>query len=147
MNLSTTKISDDQDDLDAEKYLRLLRGSYWASKRTDDEDQNALKHSLCFSIFSNGKWVGGARVVTDESVYSMLCDVIIVPEYRGKGLGKKRVAHILEHPKVKDTRVILVTKDSQAFYRLFGFDKHPFECMMKPKTAQVHLAEAEGPLR
>ena len=38
---------------------------------------------------------------------------------------------ILEHPAVRRTRVILITRDAQAFYRRLGFATHPYECMLK----------------
>lgn len=38
MNEIDITFTDDLKALAIDEYLRLLRGSYWASKRTDDED-------------------------------------------------------------------------------------------------------------
>jgi GNAT superfamily N-acetyltransferase len=137
VNNETIEITDDLKALDTKKYLFQLNNSYWASKRTDYENQEAIKNSLCFSIILNGNWIGGARIITDISVYSYLCDVIIIPEQRGKGFGKKLIEYIISHPKVMNTRVTLVTKDAHIFYGQSGFVTHPYECMTRAKSSKV----------
>ncbi len=136
MNDISIKVTDDPKALDVDEYLRLLRGSYWASSRTDDEDRRGIANSRCFSVLVDGKWAGGARIISDGAVNSLLCDVIVAPEHRGKGLGRRLIDYILGHPNVRESRVFLVTKDAQKFYQTFGFKTHPFECMMRPKSAQ-----------
>ena len=84
MNNRDIKVTDDPKALDVDEYLRLLRGSYWASSRTDDEDRRGIANSSCFSVLVDGKWAGGARIISDSAVYSLLCDVIVATEYRGK---------------------------------------------------------------
>ena len=42
---------------------------------------------------------------------------------------------ILDHSAVRNTRVLLITRDAQVFYGRFGFATHRYECMVKPEGA------------
>jgi len=68
--------------------------------------------------------IGFARVVTDYAFFGYFMDVIISPEYQGKGLGKALVEHILANEVIKSLQTVaLKTKDAQALYEKYGFKK------------------------
>lgn len=47
---------------------------------------------------------------------------MVAPAWRGRGLGKALIRLLLDHPAVRGARrVLLGTRDAQAFYRGFGF--------------------------
>jgi GNAT superfamily N-acetyltransferase len=60
-------------------------------------------------------------VVTDYSTVYYLCDVFILPEYRGKGLGKKLIQHVAKDPRLKDCMGMLLTRDAHRLYSRYGF--------------------------
>lgn len=108
----------------------LLKDTYWASERTRSEIETSLKASTILAAFHNGTLVGCARAVTDRALFSWICDVVVAPAHRGKGIGKELVARLMSHPHVAPTRKILVTRDAQGLYGRFGFIPHPAECMI-----------------
>ena len=70
----------------------------------------------------SGRQIGFARIITDFVTYAYLCDVYIVEERRGRGLGTWLIRSVLEHPDLKNLkRVSLITHDAQDFYRGLGF--------------------------
>ena len=98
--------------------------SYWAAGRTRETVDRALDTgSITFGVYDPaGAMVGSARVVTDRVTFGWLCDVFVVPEHRGKGLGMALVAAAVEHPDLRDLkRFLLATADAQALYAKFGF--------------------------
>jgi GNAT superfamily N-acetyltransferase len=99
----------------------MLSKTYWASHRTKEIVEDTINKSVCFGIYINKEQVGFARVITDESVVSYICDVVIDEEYRGKGLGKWLMQCVIEHPKVKNTVQYLSTADAHGLYEKFGF--------------------------
>jgi ribosomal protein S18 acetylase RimI-like enzyme len=125
------ELTDDAARLDLERICELLRDTYWAGARSRERVARSLRHSLCFGVFHGGRQVGLARVLTDHGATSYLCDVVIDPEHRSRGLGGWLMRAILEHPAVAGTRMLLVTRDAQDFYRRFGFETHPYECMVR----------------
>lgn len=116
-------ISDDRQLLDLNTICTLLQSSYWASERSKEQISKSMKHSLCFGIYGSTGQVGFMRVVTDCTVISWVCDVIIHPHHRGAGLGKWIMQYLLAHPEVRHTKMLLGTRDAHGLYEQFGFER------------------------
>ncbi|WP_297099517.1 GNAT family N-acetyltransferase [uncultured Draconibacterium sp.] len=100
----------------------LSNESYWAKGRSLETVRRSIENSLCFGIYSENKQVGFARVITDYAVFAWLLDVFILPEYQGKGYGKKLVEAIMTHPDLQGLRRWgLGTDDAHGLYKQFGF--------------------------
>ncbi len=130
------ELTDDPAAVDLDAVCELLRDTYWAANRPRHLNEESVKHSLCFSVYYQGCQVGLARVLTDQGASSYLCDVVIHPRHRAQGIGKWLMACILEHPQVRQTRMLLVTRDAQKFYGKLGFMTHPYECMVKVEPSK-----------
>ena len=103
--------------------VRLLRLTRWAKDRPEAIIRRSVDHSLNFGVFVGEKQVGYARVVTDYTLFAYLCDVIIDPEYRGRGLAKLLIREITAHPDLQSLRrFFLHTLNAQPLYRQFGFE-------------------------
>jgi GNAT superfamily N-acetyltransferase len=116
-------LSTDKARLDLEAiYLFLNQTAYWAKGRSLEMVKKSIENSLCFGIYDvDGHQVGFARVVTDFAAFAWVCDVFILEEYRGKGLGKWLVQSLVEHPELKSLkRILLVTTDAHELYRQYG---------------------------
>jgi len=116
-------ISDNRTQLDRALIHQFLsERSYWAQGVPREIVDRSIDHSLCFGVYSSGRQVGFARVVTDFATFAWLADVFIVEEERGKGLSKKLVAAILAHPQLQGLRRFLLgTLDAHGLYAQFGF--------------------------
>lgn len=125
------ELSDDARRIDLERVCQLLRETYWGADRSRRQIARSLRHSLCFGVFHGDRQVGLARVLNDQGASSYLCDVVIEVEHRSRGLGGWLMRSILRHPAVVRTRMVLVTRDAQQFYRGLGVATHPYECMLR----------------
>jgi GNAT superfamily N-acetyltransferase len=124
-------VSDDKTLLQVGKIEAWLSEAYWAAGRSREIIIKSIQHSLCFGMYNpDGRQIGFARVITDQAVFSWIMDVIIDPEFRGKGLGKKLVECIIAHPDILHTKMGLATKDAHGLYRQFDFEMD--ECMRRP---------------
>lgn len=87
--------------------------------------ESAIAHSLCFGVYKTGmpeQQAGFARVISDFATFAYLCDVFILREYRGLGLGKWLVSRIQAHPNLQGLRRwSLATRDAHGLYAQFGF--------------------------
>jgi GNAT superfamily N-acetyltransferase len=73
-------------------------------------------------LHSTGAQVGFTRVVTDHATFAYLCDVYVLEEHQGHGLGKAMVRAALAHPALSGARrVMLATRDAHGLYRQNGF--------------------------
>lgn len=115
-------INDEREKTDRIFAHRELSQSYWSKDIPFGIVSKSIDHSMCFNVFKEGKQVAFARVITDQTTYAYLCDVIVTESERGKGIGKALVAFILKHPELQGLRrFTLGTKDAHGLYAQFGF--------------------------
>lgn len=117
------EISDDPARLDlAAMHIFLSRDSYWSRGIPRDVLDRAVVGSVNFGLYQDGTQIGLARVVTDRATFAWLCDVYVLPEHRGRGLGHWLVRTVLEHPDLQDLqKFLLATADAHQIYADCGF--------------------------
>jgi GNAT superfamily N-acetyltransferase len=115
-------ISTDPARLDADAIYSYLSRSYWASARPREMAELSLRHSLNFGLYHGSTQVGLARIITDYATFAYLCDVFILEEHQGNGLGKWLIDTLLNDPSLRNIRrFMLATRDAHGLYAQFGF--------------------------
>ena len=113
--------------LDFPAILRFIsEDSYWGKGRTADVMHRAINNStLCFGLYqetATGVTLAGfSRVISDLTVFAYLSDVFVLPEHRGKGLGKWLVQSICDHPDLRELKNICLITRTPAFYEPLSF--------------------------
>lgn len=112
-------------DADVDLMHRYLSTeTYWAKGVPRDVVARSVANSLPFLLdhAETGSLVAFARVITDKATFAYLADVFVVPEYRGRGLGKRLVEGILTDPDLQNLRrFLLFTLDAHGLYAQYGF--------------------------
>lgn len=127
-------------------YKYLSADSYWAIGIPAEKLKRAIENSMCFGIYKNSKQAGFARVVTDQATFAYICDVFVLPAYRGLGLSKWLMQTICEHPELQGLRRwSLATADAHGLYSQFGFTpiSRPDNWMEKFKPYQSPQKEGK----
>ena len=101
----------------------LSEESYWARHIPRPTVERAIAHSLCFGIYApDGRQAAFARVITDRATFAWLCDVFVLPEFRGQGLSKWLMERMQAHPDLQHLRRhLLATWDAHTLYQQFGY--------------------------
>lgn len=101
----------------------MLRETYWSPGIPRETVARAAAHSICsIARDEDGTLIGFARAVTDRAVFAWVCDVIIAPAHRGKGLGRGLVRALMEDPDTQTVRRwMLGTADAHGVYAGLGF--------------------------
>ena len=134
-------ISTDPARLDLEFVVAQLSGAYWAHGRSRTTIERSIRHSIPFGVFAGDGQVGFARVVSDRATFAWVCDVIIAPAARGRGLGTWLLRCIDAHPELQDLRRwLLATRDAHGLYRKVGYAPLP-----EPDRWMQRLVEAPLP--
>ena len=116
------EISTDPARLDAAAIHAYLSRSYWAAGIPLAVVERSLEGSLSFGLYHQGQQVGLARVITDRATFAYLCDVYVLEEHRGHGLGEALMEAMKAHPDLQSLRrQVLVTRDAHELYRRFGW--------------------------
>lgn len=99
-----------------------------------EEHLNSLNNSLyVVAVYNNDIPIGIGRVVGDNKTCFFIKDVIVIPSYKGLGIGKTIINNILdyikEHAATNAYVALMASKESENFYKKFGFIKRPNENM------------------
>lgn len=112
--------------------LDLVHLTRWHATIPEAVFRTAFDHSLNFAARVPDPAprphaeVAYARVVTDRATYAYLCDVIVHPAFRGRGLAKALVHATLAHPELQTLRrYTLLSRDAPGLYRKLGFGDLP----------------------
>jgi ribosomal protein S18 acetylase RimI-like enzyme len=119
------RFCDRADQVDLEQLLELFKlGAFWAQDRNLDTLAIAIANSdPVVTVWDGARQIGHARATSDVVYRASIWDVVIHPDYRGTGLGRKLVQTVLAHPRVcKVERVYLMTTHQQNFYQHIGFE-------------------------
>jgi GNAT superfamily N-acetyltransferase len=117
-------ISSEPSRLDVDAIHAYLTRSYWSPGIPRDIVERATRNSLCFGAYerATGQQVGFTRVVTDHATFAYLCDVYVLEDHQGHGLGKAMMRAAMAHPAIAGARrVMLATRDAHGLYRHHGF--------------------------
>ncbi len=121
MNVS---IRTDPACLDVDAVHAFLTRAYWAKGVSRERVARSLETSLCFGLFDGERQIGFARVITDRVTFAWLCDVYVIEECRGLGLGKRLIEAVRAHPDLRGLRRFLLrTRDAHGLYARFGFQR------------------------
>ena len=117
------EISTDPTRIDIDAVHAYLTRAYWCEGISKDLVAKAIAGSLCFALFDGSRQIGFARVVTDRATFAYLCDVYVLEEYAGQGLGKRLMKEVRSHADLQGLRrFVLVTRDAHGLYKQFGFE-------------------------
>ena len=115
-------ISTDEALLDIDAVHAFLTRSYWATGIPHDLVAKAIRNSLPFGLYVDGRQIGFARVISDSVTYAYVADVYVEEEHRSKGLALKLMEAVRGHPDLRGLRRwMLGTKDAHGLYRKVGF--------------------------
>ena len=113
--------------LTAEDFIRLKMATGFIDRPLQQVDR-ALKNGLFnVSAVCDGRVVGMGRLVGDGAMYWYLQEIVVLPEYQGKGIGKAIVNRLLAHIKASalpGTQAhvgLIAVQGKEAFYEQFGF--------------------------
>jgi GNAT superfamily N-acetyltransferase len=112
-----------------EEYLVLREAVGWG--RLDEQmTARGLANALfTVCLLHQDQVIGCGRVIGDGGLYFYLQDIIVLPAFQGKGLGKRLMQAILAYLE-KQALVgafvgLMAAKDVSPFYTQFGFALRP----------------------
>ncbi len=126
MNELTVKYN----ELTAEEFI-ILWESVWGQAPSLEQTALAMEHTLFrVSVFDGEKIIAMARMIGDMGLNYYIKDVVVRPEYQGKGIGKMLIHELLKF--VNDNGIsgtgifveLCAMPDKIPFYEKFGFDSN-----------------------
>jgi len=126
-------LSDDSAWLPLDSIYRFLsQETHWARGLPREVFDRSIANSLCLAAYclnddgTHGELVGFARAITDRATFAYLCDVFVLPDWRGKGISHALMDFLQAHPELQTLRrTVLVTTGADWLYRKHGFTDVP----------------------
>ncbi len=119
----TTRAPVLSDDITTVDWNRLAAAFERAplGKRDPETLRETFRNSgvRCFAL-DDGLLVGAGRAITDWVNYAVILDVVLLPEYQGKGIGKRIMKYLAERSKAKNVLLHSVPGKEQ-FYKALGY--------------------------
>lgn len=119
--------------ISVENYNMLRKSVGW-NQISYKRAQAGLNNSSFIIVANvNNVPIGMARVVSDGGYVVIVVDVIVLPEYQGKGIGTEMMKKVMEHIKdsISDGEGVFVNlmaaKGRETFYKQYGFTERPNE--------------------
>lgn len=125
MDASHLQFCDRKSQIDIDQLQALFKlGAFWAKERSREDLSIAIENSEpVISVWDAQKLIGFARANSDGIYRATIWDVVVHPDYRGAGLGRKLVETVISHPRMNRVeRIYLMTTHQQRFYERIGFE-------------------------
>ncbi|NGM81695.1 GNAT family N-acetyltransferase [Paenibacillus sp. 7124] len=113
-----------------DEFIRLVESAGWQgiTEKGNERLEAALRQSwLVVSAFKGNRLVGIGRVISDGVVQALICDLIIVPDEQGRGIGSGILKRLLKKCKEQEIPMVQLFAAAQKadFYKKFGFEERP----------------------
>ena len=138
-------LNPDLSQIDWDNVLLLFQKINW-KYRIADELKVAFKMSTStLFIYNQGDIIAFGRIVGDGRYYAMLADIVVDPDYQGKGLGKYLITTlngILENYHFVN---LTAAPGADNFYKKMGWKKQTtsFIWPQGPKQLRQHCEKEE----
>lgn len=115
----------------ASDFIRLRESAGWSKPHTAQIEAGLRNSLFTVAAVYRGQVIGMGRLVGDGFTICYIQDLIVLPEYQGKGIGtaimNALITYIRDHA-ISETCVtmgLFATKGNEAFYEPFGFCVRP----------------------
>ena len=79
-----------------------------------------VNSTLVISAWDGDRLVGAVRVLSDTMFRSIIYDLMVLPEYKNRGIGKEMVRLCIEHFPNSEW-LVQTTKEISGYYEKIGF--------------------------
>lgn len=120
-------------ELSALDYNRLRRSAGWADLTLEQAKMGLANSAYVIAARCGGDVVGMARYLSDGGYVRYISDVVVLPEYQGREIGRHMLEEILAHIRKnkKDDEYIsinlMAAAGKEGFYQKLGFEVRPSE--------------------
>lgn len=109
--------------LDESKLMKIIEdeeGWDYANEGMSDKYKLALENSITFVAYEGEVLCGYSRSIEDFETYVYVCDLLVMPTYRGNEIGKKLMECIYhDYP----NRIVYVMSDVDKYYEKIGYKR------------------------
>jgi GNAT superfamily N-acetyltransferase len=113
-----------------DQYFALFETTGWNREylvRSDELARAVANSQYVVTAYDGEKLIGFGRVVTDGVLHAMLYDMIVHPDYQGRGIGTNILGMLVKwcnEMHIRDVQ-LFCARGKSAFYGKSGFNPRP----------------------
>jgi len=119
--------NDQKKDLPVDQLRQLFFSVGWMKSISEETDERLngfmqpwINSTLVISAWESERLVGAVRVLSDTIFHSVIYDLLVAPEYQGRGIGKELVNRCKNHYPGSEW-LVSCDKKNIGFYKKLGF--------------------------
>lgn len=119
--------------ISVDEYIEIRASVEWPAISKRQVECIINKSQFLITVRIDGRLAGMSRIITDGGYVFFVADVIVHPDFQGKGIGRLLMEKVMEYI---DSNIIsgettfinlMSIKGKEGFYEKFGFKKRPNE--------------------
>ena len=119
--------NDTKKDLPAEQLHKLFVAVGWSDgSETSEMIKNYnipfINSTLVISAWDREQVIGAVRVLSDKMFRSVIYDLLVLPEFQNRGIGKELVKRCIAHFPNSEW-LVATTKEISGYYEKIGFKR------------------------
>lgn len=115
-----------------DEYYALFETTGWNEEYQFDQEQLYAATRQCWylvSAYDQDRLVGFGRIISDGVLHALIVELIVLPEYKGKGIGSTILKKLVERCRNNNIHDIQLfcARGQAGFYEKYGFLRRPAE--------------------
>jgi predicted N-acetyltransferase YhbS len=135
---STIQFDDDLDSAGFEEIDALFRAAGLGGRDPARCREACRRSYACVFAWDEGRIVGIGRLLSDGYVASAVFDMAVLPDYQGRGIGR-RIMELLHEAVPRSTHLLFAVPGVEDFYRKMGY----YDC----RTGMIRPSDPEKAAR
>ena len=122
-NLESIRWTDDQEQVDWYE-LELLYCLAPLGNKPAKHLQIVFTNSRYkFFAYADGRLLAAGRALADGADCAYICDVAVLPDHQGTGLGREMMLRLMEATRDHSKVILFSVPEKEGFYRKLGFKR------------------------
>ena len=133
-------VENNLDNIDWKRVSNLFECIGWGYRSPEkiEESFRASSHS-CFFYTSDNELIAFGRTVDDGIYYALLVDVVVHPDFQGKGLGRKIVDYLKSKLAGYNFITLTAAPEKDGFYKKLGWKRQKSAFLWPKDEKQILL--------
>jgi GNAT superfamily N-acetyltransferase len=116
-------------EISVDDYTMLRNSAGWPEIPRDQAQAGLNGSAFIIAAKDGGKTIGMTRLISDGGYFYIVVDVVVLPEYQGRGLGREMMSRAVQHiknsmqPGHKTYTLLSCRDERQGFYEKMGFQR------------------------
>ncbi|MCL1951552.1 MAG: GNAT family N-acetyltransferase [Oscillospiraceae bacterium] len=120
-------------EISTEEYAMLRASAGWRALSARQAEAALNSSTFLVAARDGARAVGMARLMGDGGYFAVVLDVVVLPEYQGRGIGREMMTRAVRHiqsglrPGEHSYTILTCAPGKEGFYEKMGFYRVPNE--------------------